>query len=79
MILAVPTGMRWSFLGEKNKLFDFGSFQPIYVRAGRHLRHDALDGDRFDAEFEKLKPAAEAMTFMPEKDGQWRAAGYYIK
>jgi len=34
---------------------------------------------QFDTSFADKKSAVETVTFMQEKDGQWRAAGYYIK
>jgi ribosomal protein S17E len=34
---------------------------------------------RFDTSFENKKSAVETVTFMQEKDGKWKAAGYYIK
>jgi hypothetical protein len=34
---------------------------------------------QFDTAFENQKAVAETVTFMLEKDGQWRAAGYFIK
>jgi len=34
---------------------------------------------QFEASFANKKSAIETVTFMQEKDGQWRAAGYYIK
>lgn len=34
---------------------------------------------QFDASFSYKKGALETVTFMQEKDGEWRAAGYYIK
>lgn len=44
---------------------------------------DAPDGQyvvmRFDASFANKKSAIETVTFMLEKDGQWRSAGYFIK
>ncbi len=33
----------------------------------------------FDTRFEHKQAAIEAVSFMQEKDGQWKAAGYYIK
>jgi hypothetical protein len=33
----------------------------------------------FDTSFENKKSAVETVTFMQEKDGKWKAAGYYIK
>ena len=34
---------------------------------------------QFETSFTNKKSAVETVTFMQEKDGQWRAAGYYIK
>ncbi|MFZ0828284.1 MAG: DUF4019 domain-containing protein [Verrucomicrobiia bacterium] len=34
---------------------------------------------QFETSFSNKKSAIETVTFMLEKDGQWRAAGYYIK
>jgi hypothetical protein len=34
---------------------------------------------QFNASFANKKSATETVTFMLEKDGQWRAAGYFIK
>ncbi|HEY1786909.1 MAG TPA: DUF4019 domain-containing protein [Verrucomicrobiae bacterium] len=34
---------------------------------------------RFDASFANKKSAIETVTFMLEKDGQWKSAGYFIK
>jgi tetratricopeptide (TPR) repeat protein len=34
---------------------------------------------QFDTSFTDKKVSVETVTFMLEKDGQWRAAGYYIK
>ena len=34
---------------------------------------------QFDTSFENKKSAVELVTFMREKDGDWKAAGYYIK
>ena len=34
---------------------------------------------QFETSFANKKFAIETVTFMLEKDGQWRAAGYYIK
>ncbi len=33
----------------------------------------------FKSSFEQKKTATETVTFMREKDGAWKAAGYYIK
>ena len=34
---------------------------------------------QFDTSFGNKKGAVETVTFMQEKDGKWRAAGYYVK
>ena len=34
---------------------------------------------QFNTSFANMKSAVETVTFMQEKDGQWRAAGYYVK
>jgi len=34
---------------------------------------------QFDTSFSNKKNAVETVTFMKEKDGKWKAAGYYIK
>jgi Protein of unknown function (DUF4019) len=34
---------------------------------------------QFDTSFENKKSAVETVRFMREKDGKWKAAGYYIK
>jgi Protein of unknown function (DUF4019) len=34
---------------------------------------------QFDTSFANKKSAVETVTFMQEKDGKWKAAGYYIK
>ena len=34
---------------------------------------------QFDSSFANKKNAVETVTFMQEKDGKWKAAGYYIK
>jgi hypothetical protein len=34
---------------------------------------------RFSTAFENKKSAMETVTFMLERDGKWRAAGYFIK
>ena len=34
---------------------------------------------QFDTSFSNKKSAVETVTFMREKDGRWKAAGYYIK
>jgi Protein of unknown function (DUF4019) len=34
---------------------------------------------QFDTRFENKQAAVETVTFMQERDGKWKAAGYYIK
>ena len=34
---------------------------------------------QFDTRFENKQAAVETVTFLQEKDGTWKAAGYYIK
>jgi len=34
---------------------------------------------QFDSSFANKKQAVETVTFLQEKDGKWKAAGYYIK
>jgi len=34
---------------------------------------------QYDTNFSNKKNAVETVTFMQEKDGKWKAAGYYIK
>jgi hypothetical protein len=34
---------------------------------------------QFETSFANKKSAIETVTFMQEKDGKWKAAGYYIK
>jgi hypothetical protein len=34
---------------------------------------------QFNTSFEAKKSTIETVTFMLEKDGHWKAAGYYIK
>lgn len=34
---------------------------------------------QFDTAFSNKKAAVETVTFVQEKDGKWKAAGYYIK
>jgi len=48
-----------------------------------HSLPGAPDGNyvvmQFDTSFINKKDAVETVTFMQEKDGTWKAAGYYIK
>ena len=34
---------------------------------------------QYETSFSNKKSAVETVTFVQEKDGKWRAAGYYIK
>jgi hypothetical protein len=34
---------------------------------------------QFETAFAGMNPATETVTFVLEKDGQWKADGYYIK
>jgi len=34
---------------------------------------------QFDTAFENKRSAIETVTVMPQKDGQWKIAGYFIK
>ena len=68
-----------------------GSRKPLGKLLLRKLNHaqsakslpDAPAGNyvvmRFDTNFSNKKGAVETVTFMQEKDGKWKAAGYYIK
>ena len=68
-----------------------GTRKPLGKLLSRKLTHSqsatslpgAPDGNyfvmQFDASFGNKKGAVETVTFMQEKDGKWRAAGYYIK
>jgi uncharacterized protein DUF4019 len=68
-----------------------GTRKPLAKLLTRKLAHGqsatslpgAPDGTyfvmQFDASFSNKKGAVETVTFMQEKDGKWRAAGYYIK
>ena len=64
---------------------------PLGQRLSRQLKQvqhtqsvpGAPDGDyvvmQFDTRFEHKQAAVETVTFMQEKHGTWKAAGYYIK
>ena len=68
-----------------------GTRKPLGKLLSRKLTHSqsatslpgAPDGNyfvmQFDASFGNKKGAVETVTLMQEKDGKWRAAGYYIK
>ena len=55
------------------------------LKSARHTKAvpGAPDGHyvvmQFDTSFENKQAAVETVTFMQEKDGKWKAAGYYIK
>jgi Protein of unknown function (DUF4019) len=34
---------------------------------------------QYDTSFEKKESAVETVTMMKDKDGSWRAAGYFIR
>jgi hypothetical protein len=34
---------------------------------------------QFESSYDNLKHAVDTVTFMREKDGAWKAAGYYIR
>ena len=64
---------------------------PMGQRLSRQLKQvqhtqsmpGAPDGDyvvmQFDTHFEHKQAAVETVTFIQEKKGEWKAAGYYIK
>ena len=61
---------------------------PLLSRQLKQVQHTqsmpgAPDGDyvvmQFDTHFEHKQAAVETVTFMQEKKGEWKAAGYYIK
>jgi hypothetical protein len=61
---------------------------PLLSRQLTQVQHTqsmpgAPDGDyvvmRFDTRFEHKQAAVETVTFLQEKKGEWKAAGYYIK
>jgi hypothetical protein len=64
---------------------------PLGKLLSRHLKQvqhtqsmpGAPDGDyvvmQFDTRFEHKQAAVETVTFLQEKQGEWKAAGYYIK
>jgi hypothetical protein len=61
---------------------------PLLSRQLTQVQHTtsvpgAPDGDyvviQFDTRFEHKQAAVETVTFMQEKKGEWKAAGYYIK
>jgi hypothetical protein len=61
---------------------------PLLSRQLKQVQHTqsmpgAPDGDyvvmQFDTRFEHKQAAVETVTFMQEKQGEWKAAGYYIK
>jgi hypothetical protein len=61
---------------------------PLLSRQLKQVQHTqsmpgAPDGDyvamQFDTRFANKQAAVETVTFMQEKKGEWKAAGYYIK
>jgi Protein of unknown function (DUF4019) len=61
---------------------------PLLSRQLKQVQHTqsmpgAPDGDyvvmQFDTRFEHKQAAVETVTFLQEKQGEWKAAGYYIK
>ena len=61
---------------------------PLLSRQLKQVQHTqsmpgAPDGDyvvlQFDTHFANKQAAVETVTFMQEKKGEWKAAGYYIK
>ena len=61
---------------------------PLLSRQLTQVQHTtsvpgAPDGDyvviQFDTRFEHKQAAVETVTFLQEKKGEWKAAGYYIK
>jgi serine/threonine-protein kinase len=61
---------------------------PLLSRQLTQVQHTqsmpgAPDGDyvvmQFDTRFANKQAAVETVTFMQEKQGEWKAAGYYIK
>ena len=55
------------------------------LKSARHISSvpGAPDGNyvvmQFDTSFENKQAAVETVTFLQEKNGKWKAAGYYIK
>ena len=68
-----------------------GTRKPLGSLVSRKLSNErstkslpgAPDGNyvvmQFDTSFSNKKSAVETVTFVQEKDGKWKAAGYYIK
>jgi len=61
---------------------------PLLSRQLKQVQHTtsmqgAPDGDfvvmQFDTRFANKQAAVETVTFLQEKKGEWKAAGYYIK
>jgi Protein of unknown function (DUF4019) len=61
---------------------------PLLSRQLKQVQHTqsmpgAPDGDyvvmQFDTRFANKQAAVETVTFLQEKQGEWKAAGYYIK
>jgi Protein of unknown function (DUF4019) len=59
----------------------------VFRKLGKTQRAQSLPGApdgnyvvmQFDTSFANKKNAVETVTFVQEKNGQWKAAGYYIK
>jgi len=81
---AAITGAGWdaALAGVRKPL---GALVSRKLKSARYTRSlpGAPDGEyvfmQFDTSFAAKKSAVETVTFMREKDGSWRAAGYYIK
>jgi len=62
-----------------------GKLASRKLKSAQHTKSvpGAPDGDyvimQFDTSFENKKAAVETVTFLQEKDGKWKATGYYIK
>jgi hypothetical protein len=62
-----------------------GKVMSRKLQSAQHTKSvpGAPDGNyivmQFDTHFENKQAAIETVTFLQEKDGKWKAAGYYIK
>ena len=62
-----------------------GKVMSRHLKSAQHTTSlpGAPDGHyvvmQFDTRFEHKQAAIETVTFLQAKDGQWKAAGYYIK
>ena len=78
------TGERWAKSMESFRK-PLGSLISRNLKSARPMTEipGAPDGQyalmQFDTSFTSKKSAVETVTFMLEKDGQWRAAGYFIE